>query len=219
MKALMNNLSARVLILGAGGHASVVLDALLACGICPMGIIDPVKHPGETWEGIPVLGGDDFVFSMPPETIALVNGVGAVPGATLRNDLFRRFRAQGYSFLSLVHPSAVLSPAVNLEEGSQIMAGSVLQRNVSVAENSVVNTRAVLEHDCRVGAGSFIGPGAILCGNTRVKEGAFIGAGAVLLPGVIVGQKAVVGAGAVVIRDVPCFAKVVGNPARLCVKR
>ncbi|MPM22298.1 dTDP-3-amino-3,6-dideoxy-alpha-D-galactopyranose 3-N-acetyltransferase [bioreactor metagenome] len=68
-------------------------------------------------------------------------------------------------------------------------------------------------------AGSFIGPGAILCGNTRVKEGAFIGAGAVLLPGVIVGQKAVVGAGAVVIRDVPCFTKVFGNPARLCVKQ
>ena len=214
MKASMNNLSARVLILGAGGHASVALDLLLTGGICPMGVIDPEKHPGETWEGIPVLGDDDFVLSMPPEAIVLVNGVGAVPGMTLRNDLFRRFRAQGYSFLSLVHPSAVVSPAVNLEEGSQIMAGSVLQRNAAVGENSVVNTRAVLEHDCSVEAGSFIGPGAILCGNTRVKEGAFIGAGAVLLPGVIVGQKAVVGAGAVVLRNVEKEETVTGVPAK-----
>lgn len=213
-KASLNNLTGRVLILGAGGHASVVLDALLAGGICPMGIIEPEKHPGETWEGIPVLGDDDFVLSMPPEAIVLVNGVGAVPGKTLRNELFRSFRAQGYSFLSLVHPSAVLSPAVNLEEGSQVMAGAVLQRNASVGENSVVNTRAVLEHDCRVEGGSFIGPGAILCGNTRVKEGAFIGAGAVLLPGVIVGQKAVVGAGAVVLRDVEKEETVTGVPAK-----
>lgn len=213
-KASMNSRSVSVLILGAGGHASVVLDALLAGGIYPMGIIDPLKHPGETWEGIPVLGDDDYVLSMPPEAIVLVNGVGAVPGTSLRNDLFRRFRAQGYSFLSLVHPSAVLSPAANLEEGSQVMAGSVLQRNASVGENSVVNTRAVLEHDCSVEAGSFIGPGAILCGNTRVKEGAFIGAGAVLLPGVIVGQKSVVGAGAVVLRDVEKEETVTGVPAK-----
>jgi sugar O-acyltransferase (sialic acid O-acetyltransferase NeuD family) len=219
MKVSMNSLSGRVLILGAGGHASVALDALLAVGILPRGVIDPVKHPGETWEGIPVLGDDNFVLSLPREEILLVNGVGVVPGTTLRNDLFRRFRAKGYSFLSLVHPSAVVSPAANLQEGSQVMAGSVLQRNVTVGENVVVNTRAVLEHDCRVEDGSFIGPGAILCGNTRIKEGAFIGAGAVILPGVVVGERAVVGAGAVVIRDVPSFTKVVGNPARLCVKQ
>ena len=50
---------------------------------------------------------------------------------------------------------------------------------------------------------------------TTICRGATIGAGAVLLPGVTVGERAMVGAGAVVIADVPSFAVVVGNPARV----
>lgn len=47
------------------------------------------------------------------------------------------------------------------------------------------------------------------------KKGAWFGAGATVLPGVTVGRYAVVGAAAVVTRDVPDYAVVVGNPARV----
>lgn len=50
---------------------------------------------------------------------------------------------------------------------------------------------------------------------TIVESGASIGGGAVILPGVRVGRNAMVGAGAVVTRDVPPFAIVIGNPARV----
>lgn len=43
----------------------------------------------------------------------------------------------------------------------------------------------------------------------------WIGHGAVVLPGVTVGTGAAVGAGAIVTKDVPAFAIVVGNPARV----
>lgn len=49
----------------------------------------------------------------------------------------------------------------------------------------------------------------------RVGRGAWIGAAATLLDGVDVGEGAVVGAASVVTRDVPPFAVVVGNPARV----
>jgi acetyltransferase-like isoleucine patch superfamily enzyme len=50
---------------------------------------------------------------------------------------------------------------------------------------------------------------------TTVKTGASIGGGAVILPGLTIGEHAMVGAGAVVTRDVPPYAVVVGNPARV----
>ncbi len=50
---------------------------------------------------------------------------------------------------------------------------------------------------------------------TTVRRGASIGAGAIILPGITVGTRAMVGAGAVVIQDVPDYAVVVGNPARV----
>jgi acetyltransferase-like isoleucine patch superfamily enzyme len=53
------------------------------------------------------------------------------------------------------------------------------------------------------------------CISTRVKRGASIGSGATLLCGVTIGERALVGAGSVVTRDVPDFAVVAGNPARI----
>ena len=49
----------------------------------------------------------------------------------------------------------------------------------------------------------------------RIKRGARVGGGSVLLPGVTIGENAFVGAGSVVTRDVPDFAIVAGNPARV----
>jgi acetyltransferase-like isoleucine patch superfamily enzyme len=53
------------------------------------------------------------------------------------------------------------------------------------------------------------------CRPTVVKCGASIGSGATLLCGITIGEKAIVGAGAVVTKDVPAFAVVAGNPARV----
>lgn len=50
---------------------------------------------------------------------------------------------------------------------------------------------------------------------TLIREGASIGGGAVLLPGITVGRGAMVGAGAVVAHDVPDFAVVFGDSARI----
>jgi acetyltransferase-like isoleucine patch superfamily enzyme len=50
---------------------------------------------------------------------------------------------------------------------------------------------------------------------TRVKAGASIGANATILCGITIGVSALVGAGAVVTKDVPDFAIVGGNPAKV----
>jgi acetyltransferase-like isoleucine patch superfamily enzyme len=50
-------------------------------------------------------------------------------------------------------------------------------------------------------------------------DGCDLGVGAIVLPGVTVGQGAQVGAGAVVTRDVPAYAIVAGNPARVIGER
>jgi len=50
---------------------------------------------------------------------------------------------------------------------------------------------------------------------TIVRKGASIGANATIVCGVIIGEYAMVGAGAVVTKDVPAYALVVGNPAKI----
>jgi len=53
----------------------------------------------------------------------------------------------------------------------------------------------------------------------HIEDDADLGVGAIVLPGVRVGRGAQVGAGAVVTRDVPPYAVVAGNPARVLRER
>jgi len=50
---------------------------------------------------------------------------------------------------------------------------------------------------------------------TRVKRGASIGANATIICGCTIGSYCMIGAGAVVTKDVPDYALLVGNPAKL----
>lgn len=52
-------------------------------------------------------------------------------------------------------------------------------------------------------------------GKTTVGSDVWVGYGAVILSGVTIGDGAVIGAGSVVTKDVPPYAIVAGNPARL----
>jgi dTDP-4-amino-4,6-dideoxygalactose transaminase/acetyltransferase-like isoleucine patch superfamily enzyme len=50
---------------------------------------------------------------------------------------------------------------------------------------------------------------------TLVRKGASIGSGSTILSKITIGENAIVGAGSVVTRDVPAYAVVTGNPARI----
>lgn len=203
-------------LLGAGGHAEVLLDMMLLLGLYPEGIIDKMYPLSRAWHGVQVVGDDDlFQERVSPDDALLANGLGANPDCRPRNEIYVRYKKNGYSFCTLAHPSAVVSQRSKLCEGSAVMAGAVVQSGALIGENTVVNTRASIDHGCHIECGAFISPGATVCGDVLVGEGAFIGAGSVVLPGVRVGKYAVVGAGAVATMDVPEGRTVVGVPARM----
>lgn len=202
-----------VYVLGGGGHARVVLDALLANGVAVTGVLDPALPPGDAVLGVPIKGGDELLEGANPDAVLLVNGIGANPDVVTRKRLFEEMRAGGFAFASVRHPSATIGRECELGEGVQVMAGAVLQAGVRIGDNTVVNTSASVDHDCMIGAHVFVSPGAVLCGDVTVGECTFIGAGAVVLPGVSIGVNAIVGAGSVVREAVAAGCIVAGNPA------
>jgi sugar O-acyltransferase (sialic acid O-acetyltransferase NeuD family) len=207
-----------ILVLGAGGHGSVVADALLSAGMAARGFVDPALPVGSPVVGLPVKGDDAWLLAQGPGASMLAHGIGARPGDPLRSRLFDEWVARGYRFATVRHAASVVGSQVELGYGVQLMAGSVLQCRVRTGKNVVINTGASVDHDCELEEHVFVAPGAVLCGGVRVGSGAFIGAGATVLPGVSIGKAAVVAAGAIVHRNVGESQWVAGNPARTMVR-
>ena len=122
-----------------------------------------------------------------------------------------------------------------------IRESNTIGNNVSIGSHSVIEHHITIEDGVRIHSQAFvpefsilksncwIGPGVTLTNakyprSLNVKkdligptifENAIIGARSVILPGIVIGKFALVGSGAVATKDVPDYAIVVGNPAKV----
>jgi sugar O-acyltransferase (sialic acid O-acetyltransferase NeuD family) len=190
-------------VVGAGGHAKVVVATLQALGREVAGIYDddPASW-GRALLGVAVVG--------PPER-ARSPAIVAIGDNRARQALVARL---GLEWTSAVHPAALVHPSVGLEPGVVVFAGAVLQPDTRLGAHTVVNTAASVDHDCLLGPFVHVAPGARLAGGVAVGEGALLGIGSAVIPGVSIGAWAVVGAGAACVRAVPAGVTARGVPAR-----
>jgi sugar O-acyltransferase (sialic acid O-acetyltransferase NeuD family) len=207
-----------VIVVGAGGHAAVVAEALLEAGEQVLGFTDAdAGRHGMLRLGLPVLGSDDVLSQHDRRGLKLANGLGFVAGSglhSLRARVQQRLESLGWTFVDVVHPRAIVSRHAVLGPGSQVLAGAVVQAGASIGTGTIVNTAAVVEHDATVGDWCHLASRSTLCGQVRVGAGSLVGAGAVLRQSVSLGDSTVVGAGAVVLRDSAGHETLCGVPAR-----
>ncbi len=203
----------RLLIYGAGGHGRVVLDAALASGafdVCGF-LDDNVEMHGRTLHGVTVLGGGERLSDPEFEGCMIVIGVG---NPESRRRLVEILSVDGWTFASVIHPSAVIGLGAEIGEGSTVLPTAVVHTDARLGRHVIINTAATVDHDARIGDFVHIAPGAHIGGGIHIGVGVLVGIGASIIPGVRIGEGAVLGAGAVVIDDVSDGAVVAGVPAR-----
>jgi UDP-perosamine 4-acetyltransferase len=190
----------KFIIIGAGGHAKVVADAIIYAGGVVEGFLDPNIEIGKTILDQAVLGGDDYLNNIVIEEFHLANGIGTTPtkvnvGNEIRKKIFKKYFEKGFSFPPIIHSSASVSKYSELGDGVQIMAGAIVQPSVKIGKNTIINTKSSIEHDCVIGDDCHIAPAATLCGGVTVGDNCFIGAGAIIYPGRQVKSGSVIAAG------------------------
>lgn len=204
-----------VIVLGAGGHAKVLIDALQVLSVNIIGATDPdPKKIGTSILNIPVIGTDEAVMEYSQEEILLVNGLGSIRQPGVRTQLFAHFKKRGYSFASVIHPAATLAAGAKLGEGVQIMAGAIVQTGCRIGDNSILNTGAAVDHDCIIGDHVHLAPRVTLSGGVEIGAGVHVGTGAIIIQGIKIGSHTLIGAGALVVRSVPENVTAMGVPAR-----
>ncbi|MEW6719234.1 MAG: acetyltransferase [Thermodesulfobacteriota bacterium] len=199
------------ILLGAGGHAKVVIDALLASGCAVEGCYDenPALFGTEPVPGVPVLGGS---ASMAPGWWKGRKVILAIGENRIRRRLASLWDVE-YGIAAA--PSAVIGRGVAVGPGAMILPSAAVNIDTVIGSHAILNTSCSVDHDCRIGDFAHVAPGSVLGGSVTVGEGAFLGIGTKVIPGIRIGRWAVVGAGAVVTKDLPDNCTAVGVPARI----
>ena len=203
----------RVVVIGGGGHAKVVLDILIDRADVELAGCVTAVTTVSTVLGVPVLGADDVLPAVAASGVT--HAFVAVGENRLRAKLQRHVTELGFSLINAISRSAVLSARVNLGTGIAIMPGAIVNVDTTIGDGAIINTGASVDHDGAIGAFAHIGPGSTLAGNVTVGEGTFLGAGTTVIPRRTIGAWTTSGAGAVVVQDLPGGVLAVGVPARV----
>ncbi len=200
-----------MIIIGAGGHAKVVIELWRALGIEPRGVL--AEDGPEAVLGVPRLGTPALAARLRAE--GLDQACIAIGDNTARARLGATLRALGYTLPAAVHPGAILSPSATLDAGCVVMPRAAIGPDARLAPLALANTGAIIEHDCTIEDAAHIAPGATLGGQVHIGARSLVGINAAIRPGITIGDDATVAAGAAVIRDVAPGTTVAGVPARV----
>ena len=202
-----------VVVVGAGGHAKVIIELIQAQGCYRVvGLIDADPTP-RTVLGVQVIGADRDLARL--RDSGLNKAFVALGDNRRRVAIGRDLAHVGFEIINAISRAAVISPSAQLGRGVAIMAGAVVNAATTIGDFAIVNTGALIDHDVMIAEGAHIGPGCALAGNVRIGRLACLGVGTSATPGTTVGAGALVGAGACIIRDIPDDAVARGVPAKV----
>lgn len=193
------------LLYGAGGHAKVIINCLNECGYKTLGIFDDNEQIINFYDLSVFHKYESEIFSNSKLIVSIGDNL-------IRKNVTFKVR---HKYGIVIHPNASISKFSEIGVGSVIFQNAVIQPSVKVGKHCILNTGSIVEHDCEMSDFVHVSPGATICGGVSIGEGTHIGAGSVIIQNLSIGSWVTIGAGSTVIRDIPDFAVVVGNPAKI----
>ena len=205
----------KMIILGAGGHATSVANVADSAGYDVIAFVDKDKA------GQKLLGRDVVA-----EFTGIENWCNLFLAIAIGDNFSREYvykdlllRGSPLKFPTLVHTSATISEYAKIDIGTVVMPGALVGPNSLVGKFCLLNTRSSIDHDTTMMDFSSLAPGAITGGGVSIGQRSNIGIGGTLINGIAIGNDTIVGAGSLLNRNLPSNVVAYGNPAKIVRQR
>lgn len=194
-----------VIIIGAGGHAAEIDEYIIYSQkkksnnkIKIIGFLDdnPASYSNYKFSA-PFMGSlkDHIVNKGQNYIIGIAN-------IDYRRLFVEKFKNQGASFITFIHPSAYVSKSANIGEGSIIGPMANIGPNVRIGKYNLINSRCSLGHDTTVGNYNFISPNVCFSGFSIIGDENLFGINSATIPGIKIGNRNKIAAGMIIDKDI-----------------
>ena len=142
-----------LLIIGAGGHGRVVAEIAEACGYDSIAFLDDNSPTA--------IGKIKEMESYTPQYDGVFIAIG---NNALRQQLAGQLKQlKGAKLVTLVHPTAYVSPSATVGAGTVVEPKAVINTNSQIGQGCIISVGTVVDHDCLIGDFCHINAG-VVCG-------------------------------------------------------
>lgn len=169
----------KLIIIGAGGHGKVLADTVLQAGSYELiGFVDANLSIGTpVFSNFNVIENQSNLLNLVHPDTYFVLGIG---DNYLREKIVNQFPTLNWA--TLIHPKAACSSAVEIGEGTVVLANSVVSALVKIGKHGIVNAGTIIDHESQVGDFVHLSVGTKIGSNCVVSKYAKTAVGAVFQP-------------------------------------
>src|SRR5690625_249385 len=175
----------KIILLGDGGHSRVIQEMVYSKkGYEIAAVLDDKYKQGFQLNG-KIHAPISFIWRLLCNETKIVMAIG---NNRVRKEIVKELDLPLEYFISIVHPTAVISTTSKIGRGTVIMPYAVVNAKADIGIHCIINTAAIIEHDNKIGDYAHISPNATLTGNVSVDEGVHIGSSETVIPVKIIGK-------------------------------
>ena len=207
----------QILIIGASGHAKVIVDIIERQNHYKIhGFLDTYKKKGNYLFDYPILGPEDDINTI-VEQHNIMGCFVAIGDNCTRKKMVAKIAALNpkLPFINAIHPHSTIGKNVELGRGIAIMPGVVINSDSKIGDFCILNTNSSLGHDGTMKNYSSISSGVRTGGNLLLEENSAISIGATIIENIIIGKDTIIGAGSLVTKNIPDHVVAYGGPAKV----
>ena len=148
-----------LLVIGAGGHGLVVAEIAAACGYDSLAFLDD-NAPGAVGK---IEEMELYATRYDGVFIAIGNNA-------LRQQLTAQlYGMQGVRVVTLIHPTAYVSPSATIGQGTVVERKAVVNTNSRIGQGCIISVGTIIDHDCEIGEFCHINAGMVCSAGSRVE--------------------------------------------------
>jgi len=197
----MQDASKKVVIFGMGEFAEII--HLYLSESKEFEVVGFTVHKefliSDKFQNLPVIPFETVSDIFPTSDFYMFVALGYTDNNKKRERIFNEVKNKGYTCISYVHPSNIISKNFKFGENCFFFENNIIQPYVELGNNVIIWSNNIISHHTNIKDNCFIVSNVVLAGHVSLGKNCFLGISSTVRNGISVGDECVIGAGAVIL--------------------